>query len=565
VLHLRPIARLAALAALLCSPFPVPASAAQQACGTVIVPALVGMGPPNAVNSFSWLFSTSEAVKQLIPLFQRPLVWLNRDGRVDRARSLASDVSTPDGGRTYDITLHPWLWSEGQPVTADDVVFTFGLIDKLGPAYAGYDSGGIPTMLDSVAATGPHSLRITLKRKVNPDWFIQAGLSNGIAPMPKHIFGGLDLETLRRRKSDPTLFAVSDGPFVLSRFALGRFAVLDANPLYGGKHPQIRRLVVTFPQGDAALEQLRDGEVDMADVPILLSGRLKGFGDFDVVRPDPLFDFGSGIVNFQSKNAPFLADKTVRVAIARGVNQQELIDLVFRGNGVVTHGVVPPSMTAYLSPDALAGYPDLSYDPRAAAALLDKDGWKPGPDGIRTKNGQRLAFTLMTSSENTNRIIEAQVMQRNLRAIGIDVSLHVIAFNQMVATLEGNGQDWDMVMLTWTTPTYPDFHDFFRTGASQNYGHYTSAEADRLDDAIIYGNGAGALHDAQDLSARDALQLFLPSPTPSVLVRRGIGGVNAFLSPNGMWSPEELTLSGPLACPASSPDPARKTADARTP
>ncbi len=526
------------------------AASGPATCGTVIVPTGVGNGPPAPVTSLSPLLSTAVYAHQMFEQIYRPLVWTDRNEKPDPSRGLAQSVDTPDGGLTFIVTLHDWLWSDGVPVTADDLLFTIDLVRKLGPAYVYYGTGGMPTLIRSARALSPHQVELRMVRKVNPAWFISLGLSNVFFPLPKHVYAGLSLVDIRRRQNDPALFKVSDSAFLLKEFSIGRHLVFEPNPLYGGHHPQIRRLVVAFPNGNEALEELRSGALDMAAIPYLLSKFAARLPGFDIVRPTPNFTYGDGYFNMRSARAPFLADLSVRRAIIRGIDQQEIIDLVYSGHGAIDHGPVPGSMSAMQSEAARAGYPDLSYDPVAARALLAADGWRPGPDGILARNGQRLAFEIETSSEGVSGTIQAQVIQRNLRALGMDVSLHMIGFNQLLATLDGNGQPWDLVTLSWSIPAFPDVHDFFASDGSENYGHYRDAHMDALNRDVMFGDGDDALHAVQDYAAEQAPHLYLPGATPALLVRPGLGGVTDFLSPNSMWSPELLTLSGPLACPA---------------
>ena len=536
------------------------ARAEQPGCGSVIVPTGAGMGPPAGVNSLNPLLTSSVYAHEVIDQFLRPLVWIDRHGQPDYGRSVAAAVDTPDDGATFLITLHDWRWSDGVPVTAADLAFTLGLIRTMGPGYVWYGLGGVPTLIASSRVVSAHQLELRMVRKVNPRWFVSLGLGNLLFPLPAHVFAGLSPMELRRRQNDASLFAVGDGPFLLKEYAVGRHVVLVPNPSYGGRHPQVRRLVIAFPAGNTALEQMRAGALDMASIPYLLSrfaARLPGFG---VVEVTPAFNYGDGYINFRSRAAPFLADLAVRRAMTRGIDQKEIVDLIYRGQAGVEHGPVPSSMAELQSDAARAGYPDLSFDPAAASALLAKDGWTAGADGILVRDGRRLAFSILTSSESSDGIIQAQLIQRNLRRIGMDVSIRTVGFNQLLATLEGNGHDWDMVTLRWSISTYPNMHDFFSSDGGQNYGHYLDGRMDALNREVMFGSGDGPLHAVQDYTAEQVAHLYLPSGTPEVLVRPGIGHVSDFLSPNGMWSGELLTLSGPLACAAGpgSPDAARR-------
>ena len=250
----------------------------------------------------------------------------------------------------------------------------------------------------------------------------------------------------------------------------------------------------------------------------------------------------------------------MRRAIVRGIDQTEINALVFRGRSSTNHGPVPASLAALQSDEAHRNYPALSFDPEAAVRLLRQDGWTRGADGIFGRDGRRLSVSILTSSESPAGVMLAQVIQRDLARIGIEVQLQLVGFNQLLATLDGNGHDWDIAALNWTVETYPDVHDFFSSDGTQNYGGFRDATMDRLTDDEMFGTGDQPLHAVQDYAASRIPYLYLPSGTPNVLVRDGIDHMDQFLSPNGMWSGELLDLSGPLGCPVATIQPERHDA-----
>lgn len=536
---------------------------AAPGCGTVVLPSGLGQGDPQGVTSLNPLLTNSIYNKQVIYQLYRPLVWIDRHVNYDPAMSLASAVGTPDGGQTWRMTIKPWRWSDGVPVTAVDVVFTFDLIRRIGPGYVLYQVGGIPNLIEHVVALSPHEVELKLTRRVNPAWFLRLGLGNSIQPMPEHVFRGMSLREMRARQNDPRLFAVSDSAFLLAEFEVGRHLTLVPNPLYGGTHPHIRRLVIDFLEGGNALQALRSGEIDAANVPFRLWDLARALPGLRTRTLDGPFGYLSMILNFRSKHAPFLNDTRLRRAIAIAIDQKQLIALAYHGQARVTHGPVPPAMTAFLSPQARAGYADLDYDPARARALLDQAGWKPGADGIRVRDGQRLAFDIEVSSGVVDRLIILQVAQRDLAAVGIAMAIRGVEFNELFATLAGNGHDWDSIMIAWTVESFPDQQEFFSSDGTQNFGHFRDARMDALNEAVIANAGDEALHAVQDYAAQLQPFIFLPTGAISVLARDGLGGVNDLAAPAGTWSPELLTLSGAMACPDAAParDPG-ETADA---
>lgn len=533
------------------------ADSSDSGCGTVVLPPGIGQSDPSAVTSLNFLLTSSIYNTEAMFQIYRPLVWLDRNVNYDPAMSVASAVVTTDGGQTWHLTIKPWLWSDGVPLTANDVVFTFDLIRRIGPGYVSYNIGGIPDLLDHVVALSPHEVEIRLTRRVNPEWFLRLGLGNGILPLPEHIYRGLDLIALRARQTDPKLFAVSDGPFLLKEWQLGRHLTLVPNPRFGGEHPKIKRLVLDFLQGGNALQSLRANEIDGANVPFQLWDLARALPGFHTEPLGGPFGYMSIILNFRSQHAPFLNDVRVRQAIASAIDQKEIIALAWHGQSSEIHGPVPVAMRSFLSPQAKAGYADLQYNPAHARALLDEAGWEPGPDGIRAQGGQRLAFGVEVSAGIASRLVELQVVQRNLQAVGIEMSLREVEFNELLSTLNGNGHDWDSIVLGWTITSYPDSQQFFSTDGAANYGHYHDPRMDALNEAVISGAGNQALYAAQDYAAEQQPFIFLPEGHYSAMTRDGLRGITEMSSPTGTWAPELLALGGKLACP----DASRQTAE----
>nr|WP_321983431.1 hypothetical protein [uncultured Lichenicoccus sp.] len=211
---------------------PAVAQAAPGTCATVVLPAGLGTGGPSSVGSLNPLVSNSPYDMEIYDQVYRPLIWLDRHPNHDPALSLASAATTFDGGQTWRFTIKPWLWPDGVPVSSGDVVFTFDLIRRLEPNYVGYDTGlGV------------------------------------ILVLPEHVYRGMGVAEMRMRQTDPELFRVSDGPFLVDGFAVGRHIVLVPNPLNGGTRPKLRRLVVDFLVGSNPLQALRIGAIDANDIP----------------------------------------------------------------------------------------------------------------------------------------------------------------------------------------------------------------------------------------------------------------------------------------------------------
>ena len=513
-----------------------------------MVPAGVGFSIPTPVNTLHPVLTTSALLeRQLYSLMYRPMFWIDPQHRIDWNESLASSVEVADGGATFRVTLKPYRWSDGAPVTADDVRYCWEMIRDLGPRFANFQTGGIPQMVRDVVVTGPNTLEFRLTRAVNPDWFEISGLGLLYA-LPRHAWGHLSISQQQGLQSTTSFYDVVDGPFRLERLAVGRYATFLPNPSYSGHQPGIRRLVVTFLQGADPLAELQAGQIDMANLPFSVWDAARGLTGFDTVSVGPIAAYTTLLPNLASPAASFLAEVGVRQAIAMAIDQQEIIRVVFHGSALPNPGFVPEALTDSLSPAIRSGRTPVDYDPAKAARQLEQSGWLAGPDGVRRKNGKRLAFEVLTTAGAATGLTMLQVIKKDLAAVGIELQIREAEFNQLLARMAGPANGWQTAFLSWSQPGYPDGTQFFRGGSSSNYEHYSSKTMDGLLDASVYEPGTAGLFALEDYVVSQQPMIFLPDGFATVLVRPGIDGVRKFISPSGTWSPEYLTLHGAMAC-----------------
>jgi peptide/nickel transport system substrate-binding protein len=475
------------------------------------------------------------------------VIWSNAQHEIDWAQSLASSVDVQDGGATFAVTLRPYSWSDDVPVTADDVLYWWSQVQQLGETYVYYGTGGVPKLIRDVTVTGPHTLVVHLTQAVNPDWFEQSGLGQFYA-LPRHVWGRLSLTQQQNEQSSASFYKVSDGPFLLSQLVLGRYAAFVPNPTYGGHRATIRRLVVDFLQGSDPLAALEAGQVDMATLPFTVWDAARHLPGFRAVSIGPIAGYFTIIPNLKSTHATFLADVRVRQAISMAINQKQIIDVVFHGSSLPDRGFVPTALSHYLSPEIKDGTSPLTDDPGRARALLDAAGWRLGADGVRAKDGTRMEFDVLVTAGVAERMEMLQLVAADLAAVGIVVHVREAQFNQVIARMLGPANGWDAVLIGWSMPGYPEGSQFFATGSTSNYEHYSNPEMDRLLKAAVDKPGLDGLFAVENLALQQQPMIYLPDGFHEVLVRPGIAGVRDAIKPNGMWLPEYLTLSGAMAC-----------------
>ena len=538
-------ALLLAAALLLCR------AACAQPCGSVVLPAAIGLSSqPTGIQTLHPVLMTGTIAEQnAIDLLFEPLVWLSNDRRIDPGRGLAARIAVTASGTRFTVTLRPWRWSDGTAVTSADVRYTWDLIRGLGAAYYNANVGGVPSLIAAVDTPDPATVVFTLRRPTNPEWFEQLGLIQ-LTPLPRHAWERFSIAEQQSLQSQTSFYRVGDGPFRLASLRLGRDAVFVPNPLYGGHQASIARLVDVFDTGIDPVEAVRTGTIDAAEVPFTLWSVAARMTGFDRLALPAEGQMNTIIPNLLNPDRGFLRDADVRDAIARAIDQPRIVATVFHGRSAPQEGFVPTAHTSDLPPELRAGSGPLSFDPAASRALLDRAGYRPGPDGIRAGHGQRLAFTLLVSAGFPEALLLAEIVQRNLGAVGIAMAIQEVEFNQLTVRLLGPKRGWDAILVNWGGGGYPDGTQWFASSSSQNYEGYADGTMDRLLDRAIGQDGTPPLFALERYVVAQQPMIFLPDGDATLLIRRGLHGMDQLIGPNSEFSPQYLTLQGAMGCDA---------------
>jgi peptide/nickel transport system substrate-binding protein len=512
-----------------------PARAADpKDCGTIVLPA------NSDITSFNPMFASSIANAQAAELSFMGLIWVNRFQQIDWSRSLASAITTPDGGMTYDVTLRNWHWSDGVAVSSADVLYAFKLIKEMGQTYPGYGQGGMPDIIKSLTAIDATHFQVVLTRKVNSLWFVYDGLSQ-LEPLPAHDWGRYTLDKLWQLQSTPSFYHVVDGPMLPQRLDVGLDAVFVPNPEYEGPKPHFERFIFKFIQSDgAAVQQVVAGEIDMTGLPTELYESVLHLPGVHLEQLSPSEGWDYLAINFANPNVAFFKDVRVRQAIADAINQPELIKIVLHGFGSPVYAAVPPADTGMIAPAFQAGHYPVGYDPAKARALLMQAGYTPGPDGIMQKDGKKLSFVDLMTTGSAETVLMTEVMQAQLRDVGIDMRVREIEFNQLLALMNGPPTGWESGLLGMSVGGYPSGEGLFASNAVQNNNGYADKTMDALIDASINKPGLAGLYAYQAYTSAQQPEIFFPTPTDPVLVSDRLHGLNDFFDPAGQLAPEQL-------------------------
>jgi peptide/nickel transport system substrate-binding protein len=334
--------------------------------------------------------------------------------------SIANGGVSPDGKR---ITFHlrrGVVWQDGVPLTSRDVLFTYRAVmnplNNVPQRYA-FD------LVSSIDAPDPHTVVVHLKHAFSPiiGWFF--GGDNNYQILPAHLLAGARSINTVAFNAQP----IGSGPYRFERWDRGDHITLSANASYYMGRPRIDRLVLPFIQDDSTtINELHTGEIDAAFlVDASRIAELRAIPNHRVVvTPVPYFY----ALAFNLRD-PILADRSVRQALAEAVDNRGLTRKITLG--VYDSDTAMRGLFTWAFDPSVKSMP---YDPVRAAALLARDGWIAGPDGIRVKNGRRLRLELSfaTGLGITTRFVTAIAAAE--RSIGVDMTLRQYARTQYLET-----------------------------------------------------------------------------------------------------------------------------------
>ncbi|MBV8366767.1 MAG: peptide ABC transporter substrate-binding protein [Candidatus Eremiobacteraeota bacterium] len=396
-------------------------------------------------NTLIKMFSNQEFADDVTALLFEP--FFRFDDRGQPVPALATTFPTAGNGLVskdglrVTFKLRPNArWSDGAPVTADDVVFTWhAIMNPANPVThtAGYDK------IKTILVQGPHQVTVVLREPFAPAVYL---FSEGdFPPLPAHLLAGHTPLNNIPYDSAP----VGDGPFVLARWDRGSELIFDANPRYWRGRPRLDHVRIRIiPSTTTALQLLRTHEIDVLDgVP---KAQVRELDGIDGIRIHAHLIAAYRHLDFNVRN-PILADVAVRRAIARGIDYRRIMDTVYAGYGERAASDIPPFSWAAndLKP--------IPYDPATARRILDDAGWLAGADGVRAKHGTRLALTLSSAAGNRAAESAEALIQQQLKAVGIDLAIKnyagAVLFDEHGPLFSGT---YDMAWIENTEGVDPD-------------------------------------------------------------------------------------------------------------
>ena len=416
--------------------------------------------------------------------------------------------------RTWVFHLRSGVrFHDGKPLTSEDVAWSIrsmsngALVTSKGGSFAG---------VTSVEARDALTVAV---HTAQPDPGLLFNLSDGL-------FGVVEKGAGR----DEGLHPVGTGPFRFVDQVQDKEVVLERNAYWWGGPPHIAEVrFEVVPDNISMALELKKGSADVESNAIT-PDEVHALADSADLRTDTRPGADVYYANFNVRD-PALHDPRVRQAIACAIDKQALIAALWRGRAVPAETLLPPAHWAAATDAEL---PQYAFDPARAKVLLDSAGLHPDARGIR------LRFTLKTSTDETTRLM-AQVLQQQMRAVGIELLLRSAEFGTFYADITRGA--FQVYILRWTGSNEdPDIFRYAYSAASfpprgGNRGYYASPRLDGLLEHAAAGTDETARRRdylaVQQLLATDVPSI--PLWYPDVVVVHATRLTNLHLDPGGSF------------------------------
>jgi peptide/nickel transport system substrate-binding protein len=393
---------------------------------------------------------------------------LNYDTRTpsyDYTGNFAKSWKVSAEGRTVTFHTIPGAkWSDGRPLTAADVAWTFDLMKK----YAGGALSGTAQavkFLDSVVAKGPNTVVATYSRPTGTALY-DLGTT---AILPRHVwqkYAAGNGAALKRFANQPSggKPLVSGGPFVLVKYQKDAVAVFQRNPNWYGPKPHIDGFGLQyFSNDDAMVSALKTGQVDVIEqVPPTGVKALQNAGMH--VYSGPALSLRDFIINVnpdKSHNRELLNPK-VREALEYATDRNAIVQTAWLGHALPGSSIIPVgSATGGVEWHNPALEP-LPYDPARANQILDSVGYRRGSNGIRIANGHPMSYDVVFAKDESGPGTRAfQTLQQGFAKIGVQIRQRIMddssAWNAIYCGDKCAYTKFDFAMWDWFPAADPDF------------------------------------------------------------------------------------------------------------
>lgn len=440
-----------------------------QAPGGAAGEKIVNIGVTNTLNTLNpLLMDGMEMNKYATGLMFLPLMELDKDMNFE---GMLADSVTAEDDRNFLVHIDDKaVWSDGQPVTADDVVYTalricspaIGNMAMMYYVFEGVGDDGFveegADHVEGITKVDDKTVRFTTKAPMSLITF-NSSYARYLMTLPKHVIENMSEQELM---SDPWFNRpdVVSGPYKVTEFDRDHYVSYEANDKYWKGAPKIDRLNIKIVEGSQLYAGLKSGEIDvtqntMSAIPLEDYESLQALETVET-------SFGDAITNqsvfINTKNVP---DQKFRQALLYAIDRNQILEQLLKGNGEVVDGFLSTA-GPYYDPSI----EPVSYDPAKAKELLAESNWMPSSP---------LRFYI--DSGDSTFVNAASVIAAQWAAVGIQTEIRTMDINTLMSTA-GSG-DFDIMAVQYTYPPVDPYVDIaWLLGGEGSWTGYSHAEAE---------------------------------------------------------------------------------------
>lgn len=475
-------------------PAPVEQPKVEEPSGTLIV------GITEASGNFNPAYYSSAYDGYVVDLVFEGLISRNFEGEYEGM--LAESWSYSNDNKTITFQMRKdKVFSDGQPVTAHDVVFTYLLLAD--PSYTGRNGATVRDMqgfaeyyagetdvFEGVKALDDYTVEFNFKEALRTNF-----ANCGFYVLPKHYYGKDFAVGNTAGPESITTEAVGSGPYTIAQFKDKELVYLTRNPLYVGEGYMIEDIILKFVEQSTDIVELTTGSIDLLAGVIepkkIAEAKANGFSINQYNRS------GYGYVKTNNAFGPTV-DPLVRQALYYSFNTKEFVNNYFKdsetGEVLAVTQYHPFSQVSWAITDQLKKeLIEYDFDLAKAASLLDEAGWKIGASGFREKDGVVMELKIAAMPEHDILATLIPMWQRDWeQGLGIKLNIAYLEFNTMldyvIYNSDANVENWSLFFLATTISTpdphslYSSFHSDYIGSGQNNTSRYSNPVIDELFD-----------------------------------------------------------------------------------
>ena len=433
---------------------------------------IINVGVTNTIGSLNpLLLNGGEINKYATGLMFLPLMELDAD--LNFEGMLADSITTEDNKNFIVHIDDAATWSDGTPVTADDVVYTalrlaspvIGNTAMMYYVFEGVGDDGFveegAESIDGIQKVDDKTVQFTTKEEM-PITTFENSYARYLLTLPKHVIEQYSEEELSTADwfNHPD---VVSGPFIVTDFDVDHYISYEANKDYWKGAPKIDKLNIKIVDGSQLYAGLQSGEIDitqqtMSDITQEDYESVEALDNLDVVYGSPVTNQS---VFIQTKNVP---DVKVRQAMLYAIDRQQILEELLNGHGEIVDGFLSSASPFY--DDSLT---PVSYDPEKAKALLEEAGW----DGSQT-------IRFYVNSGDSTFVNAASIIAAEWAAVGIKAEIQTVDFATLMSV--AGTEDYDVLAVQYTYAPVDPYPDVAWLLGGE--GSWTGYSDDTLNDAL---------------------------------------------------------------------------------